>query len=86
MKSIETCRSVRFSQQLVLFAPQAVPVHVHVQGLIPTLYSRQVDAASVICFLINISPLIVAFFFQPSLRYLAVSTLRHLIERDPVRP
>ncbi|RLM55986.1 HEAT repeat-containing protein 5B isoform X5 [Panicum miliaceum] len=53
--------SVRFAQQLVLFAPQAVPVHAHVQGLIPTLYSR-----------------------QPSLRYLAVSTLRHLIERDPV--
>ncbi|CAD6336683.1 unnamed protein product [Miscanthus lutarioriparius] len=52
--------SVRFAQQLVLFAPQAVPVHLHVQGLIPTLYSR-----------------------QPSLRYLAVSTLRHLIERDP---
>ncbi|TVU08978.1 hypothetical protein EJB05_42408 [Eragrostis curvula] len=52
--------SVRFAQQLVLFAPQAVPVHSHVQGLIPTLYSR-----------------------QPSLRYLAVSTLRHLIERDP---
>ncbi|XP_062228917.1 protein SWEETIE-like isoform X3 [Phragmites australis] len=52
--------SVRFAQQLVLFAPQAVPVHSHVQGLIPTLNSR-----------------------QPSLRYLAVSTLRHLIERDP---
>ncbi|TKV98793.1 hypothetical protein SEVIR_9G583700v4 [Setaria viridis] len=52
--------SVRFAQQLVLFASQAVPVHSHVQGLIPTLYSR-----------------------QPSLRYLAVSTLRHLIERDP---
>ncbi|KAL5651647.1 hypothetical protein ACJX0J_037105, partial [Zea mays] len=52
--------SVRFSQQLVLFAPQAVPVHLHVQGLIPMLYSR-----------------------QPSLRYLAVSTLHHLIERDP---
>ncbi|KAL6603995.1 hypothetical protein ACP70R_044356 [Stipagrostis hirtigluma subsp. patula] len=52
--------SVRFAQQLVLFAPQAVPVHSHVQGLIPTLYSR-----------------------QPSLRYLAASTLRHLIERDP---
>ncbi|KAF8667911.1 hypothetical protein HU200_052539 [Digitaria exilis] len=52
--------SVRFTQQLVLFAPQAVPVHSHVQGLIPTLFSR-----------------------QPSLRYLAVSTLRHLIERDP---
>ncbi|CAN6221242.1 unnamed protein product [Urochloa humidicola] len=52
--------SVRFAQQLVLFAPQAVPVHSHVQSLIPTLYSR-----------------------QPSLRYLAVSTLRHLIERDP---
>ncbi|CAL5053041.1 unnamed protein product [Urochloa decumbens] len=52
--------SVRFAQQLVLFAPQAVPVHSHVQGLIPTLYSR-----------------------QPSLRYLAVSTLHHLIESDP---
>ncbi|KAF2926977.1 hypothetical protein DAI22_06g168100 [Oryza sativa Japonica Group] len=52
--------SVRFAQQLVLFAPQAVPVHSHVQSLIPTLYSR-----------------------QPSLRHLAVSTLRHLIERDP---
>jgi len=63
MKANETCRSVRFAQQLVLFAPQAVPVHAHVQGLIPTLYSRQVDAAAVICFLINISPLIVAFFF-----------------------
>jgi hypothetical protein len=33
--------SVRFAQQLVLFAPQAVPVHAHVQGLIPTLYSTQ---------------------------------------------
>nr|CAB3470555.1 unnamed protein product [Digitaria exilis] len=33
--------SVRFTQQLVLFAPQAVPVHSHVQGLIPTLFSRQ---------------------------------------------
>ncbi|KAL6876470.1 hypothetical protein ACP4OV_013042 [Aristida adscensionis] len=52
--------SVRFAQQLVLFAPQAVPVHSHVQSLVPTLYSR-----------------------QPSLRYLAASTLRHLIERDP---
>ncbi|KQK18234.1 hypothetical protein BRADI_1g39436v3 [Brachypodium distachyon] len=52
--------SVRFAQQLVLFAPQAVPVHSHVRSLIPTLYSR-----------------------QPSHRYLAVSTLRHLIERDP---
>ncbi|VAI89013.1 unnamed protein product [Triticum turgidum subsp. durum] len=52
--------SVRFAQQLVLFAPQAVPVHSHVQGLVPTLFSR-----------------------QPSHRYLAVSTLRHLIERDP---
>uniref|UniRef100_A0A0E0LC01 HEAT repeat-containing protein 5B n=1 Tax=Oryza punctata TaxID=4537 RepID=A0A0E0LC01_ORYPU len=51
---------VRFAQQLVLFAPQAVPVHSHVQSLIPTLYSR-----------------------QPSLRHLAASTLRHLIERDP---
>ncbi|KAM0887196.1 hypothetical protein ACQ4PT_029205 [Festuca glaucescens] len=39
--------SVRFAQQLVLFAPQAVPVHSHVQSLVPTLYSRQVLAASV---------------------------------------
>ncbi|XP_078176772.1 HEAT repeat-containing protein isoform X2 [Carex rostrata] len=53
--------SVRFTQQLVLFAPQAATVHSHVQNLIPTLSSR-----------------------QPSLRYLAVSTLCHLIERDPV--
>ncbi|KAJ4781926.1 HEAT repeat-containing protein [Rhynchospora pubera] len=52
--------SVRFTQQLVLFAPQAATVHSHVQNLIPTLSSR-----------------------QPSLRYLAVSTLHHLIERDP---
>ncbi|KAJ3692210.1 hypothetical protein LUZ60_012560 [Juncus effusus] len=52
--------SVRFTQQLVLFAPQAATVHSHVQNLIPTLFSR-----------------------QPSLRHLAVSTLRHLIERDP---
>ncbi|KAF7096581.1 hypothetical protein CFC21_098502 [Triticum aestivum] len=52
--------SVRFAQQLVLFAPQAVPVHSHVRSLVPTLFSR-----------------------QPSHRYLAVSTLRHLIERDP---
>ncbi|XP_020088939.1 HEAT repeat-containing protein 5B isoform X3 [Ananas comosus] len=53
--------SVRFTQQLVLFAPQAVPVHSHVESLLPTLSSR-----------------------QPSLRHLAVSTLRHLIEKDPV--
>ncbi|XP_020259958.1 HEAT repeat-containing protein 5B [Asparagus officinalis] len=53
--------SVRFTQQLVLFAPQAVSVHSHVQSLLPTLSSK-----------------------QPSLRYLAVSTLRHLIEKDPV--
>ncbi|XP_042482269.1 protein SWEETIE [Macadamia integrifolia] len=33
--------SVRFTQQLVLFAPQAVSVHSHVQALLPTLYSRQ---------------------------------------------
>ncbi|KAK3425934.1 hypothetical protein EUGRSUZ_F02484 [Eucalyptus grandis] len=52
--------SVRFSQQLVLFAPQAVPVHSHVQSLLPTLSSR-----------------------QPILRHLAISTLRHLIEKDP---
>ncbi|KAK6913494.1 Laa1/Sip1/HEATR5-like, HEAT repeat region [Dillenia turbinata] len=50
---------VRFTQQLVLFAPQAVSVHTHVQSLLPTLSSR-----------------------QPTLRHLAVSTLRHLIEKD----
>ncbi|KAJ4961466.1 hypothetical protein NE237_021376 [Protea cynaroides] len=53
--------SVRFTQQLVLFAPQAVSVHSHVQTLLPTLSSR-----------------------QPILRHLGVSTLRHLIEKDPV--
>ncbi|XP_050228760.1 protein SWEETIE isoform X2 [Mercurialis annua] len=53
--------SVRFTQQLVLFAPQAVSVHSHVQTLLSTLSSR-----------------------QPTLRHLAVSTLRHLIEKDPV--
>ncbi|KAL5981902.1 hypothetical protein ACLOJK_015969 [Asimina triloba] len=52
---------VRFTQQLVLFAPQAVSVHSHIQTLLYTLSSR-----------------------QPTLRHLAVSTLRHLIERDPV--
>ncbi|XP_047080825.1 protein SWEETIE isoform X2 [Lolium rigidum] len=59
-ESATLLESVRFAQQLVLFAPQAVPVHSHVQSLVPTLYSR-----------------------QPSHRYLAVSTLRHLIDRDP---
>ncbi|KAG6469148.1 hypothetical protein ZIOFF_073846 [Zingiber officinale] len=54
--------SVRFTQQLVLFAPHAASVHSHVRNLLPTLYSG-----------------------QPSLRHLAVSTLRHLIEKDPVR-
>ncbi|XP_073057988.1 protein SWEETIE isoform X1 [Primulina eburnea] len=53
--------SVRFTQQLVLFAPQAVSVHCHVQTLLPTLISR-----------------------QPTLRHLALSTLRHLIEKDPI--
>ncbi|KAL1536904.1 protein SWEETIE-like [Salvia divinorum] len=53
--------SVRFTQQLVLFAPQAVTVHSHVLTLLPTLSSR-----------------------QPTLRHLALSTLRHLIEKDPV--
>ncbi|XP_030484965.2 protein SWEETIE isoform X1 [Cannabis sativa] len=53
--------NVRFTQQLVLFAPQAVSVHSHVQTLLPTLSSK-----------------------QPTLRHLAVSTLRHLIEKDPV--
>lgn len=52
--------SVRFTQQLVLFAPQAVTVHSHVKILLSTLPSR-----------------------QPTLRHLAVSTLRHLIEKDP---
>ncbi|KAI4352232.1 hypothetical protein L6164_006505 [Bauhinia variegata] len=51
--------SARFTQQLVLFAPQAVSVHSHVQTLLSTLASR-----------------------QPTLRHLAVSTLRHLIEKD----
>ncbi|CAN0928886.1 Protein SWEETIE [Linum grandiflorum] len=53
--------SVRFTQQLVLFAPRAVSVHSHVQTLLSTLSSR-----------------------QPTLRHVAVSTLRHLIEKDPV--
>ncbi|XP_072983205.1 protein SWEETIE isoform X2 [Typha latifolia] len=53
--------SVRFTQQLVIFAPQAIPVHYHVISLLPTLSSK-----------------------QPSLRYLAVSTLHHLIEKDPI--
>lgn len=35
-------RSVRFTQQLVLFAPQAVSVHSHVKTLLRTLSSRQV--------------------------------------------
>ncbi|KAM3363202.1 protein SWEETIE isoform X1 [Capsicum galapagoense] len=52
--------NVRFTQQLVLFAPQAVTVHYNVQTLLPTLSSR-----------------------QPTLRRLALSTLRHLIEKDP---
>ncbi|KAL3630335.1 hypothetical protein CASFOL_023319 [Castilleja foliolosa] len=54
--------SVRFTQQLVVFAPQAVTVHSHVLTLLPTLSSR-----------------------QPTLRHLALSTLRHLIEKDPLR-
>ncbi|KAL6551852.1 hypothetical protein OROGR_008006 [Orobanche gracilis] len=53
--------SVSFTQQLVVFAPQAVTVHSHVLTLLPTLSSR-----------------------QPSLRHLALSTLRHLVEKDPV--
>ncbi|GAB4832301.1 hypothetical protein Ancab_006312 [Ancistrocladus abbreviatus] len=53
--------SARFTQQLALFAPQALSVHSHVQTLLPTLSSR-----------------------QPALRHLAISTLRHLIEKDPV--
>ncbi|XP_078444054.1 HEAT repeat-containing protein [Wolffia australiana] len=53
--------SVRFTQQLVLFAPQAVSMRFHLKTLLPTLFSR-----------------------QPTLRHLAVSTLRHLIEKDAV--
>ncbi|KAJ6304890.1 hypothetical protein OIU78_020440 [Salix suchowensis] len=53
--------SVRFTQQLVLFAPQAVSVHTHVQTLLSTLSSG-----------------------QTTLRHLSVSTLRHLIGKDPV--
>ncbi|GLT41167.1 hypothetical protein SLA2020_152510 [Shorea laevis] len=53
--------SVRFTQQLVLFASQTASVHTHVQTLLLTLSSR-----------------------QPTLRHLAISTLRHLIEKDPV--
>ncbi|WZZ06311.1 hypothetical protein YC2023_092232 [Brassica napus] len=53
--------SVRFTQQLILFAPQAVSVHSHVKNLLLTLTSR-----------------------QPIIRRLSVSTLRHLIEKDPV--
>ncbi|EFH64838.1 binding protein [Arabidopsis lyrata subsp. lyrata] len=54
-------RSVCFTQQLILFAPQAVSVHLHVKNLLMTLASR-----------------------QPIIRRLSVSTLRHLIEKDPV--
>ncbi|KAH9602675.1 hypothetical protein KSS87_010209 [Heliosperma pusillum] len=53
--------NIRFTQQLVLFAPQALSVHVHVKTLLPTLSSR-----------------------QPTLRHLAITTLRHLIEKDSV--
>ncbi|XP_023550989.1 protein SWEETIE isoform X2 [Cucurbita pepo subsp. pepo] len=53
--------SVRFTQQLALFAPQAVSVRTHLQVLLPTLVSK-----------------------QPTLRHLAIATLRHLIEKDPV--
>ncbi|XP_010511629.1 PREDICTED: HEAT repeat-containing protein 5B-like isoform X1 [Camelina sativa] len=53
--------SVCFTQQLILFAPQAVSVHLHVKNLLMTLASR-----------------------QPIIRRLSVSTLRHLIEKDPV--
>ncbi|KAF6137275.1 hypothetical protein GIB67_036312 [Kingdonia uniflora] len=53
--------SIRFTQQLILFAPQAVSMHSHVKTLLPTLSAR-----------------------QPILRHLAVSTLRHLIEKDPL--
>ncbi|EPS72441.1 hypothetical protein M569_02317, partial [Genlisea aurea] len=53
--------SVHFTQQLVLFAPQAVSVHSHLQTLLSTLSSR-----------------------QPTLRHIALATLRHLIEKDPI--
>ncbi|CAD5316514.1 unnamed protein product [Arabidopsis thaliana] len=53
--------SVCFTQQLILFAPQAVSVHIHVKNLLMTLASR-----------------------QPIIRRLSVSTLRHLVEKDPV--
>ncbi|KAK9106905.1 hypothetical protein Syun_022916 [Stephania yunnanensis] len=53
--------SVRFTQQLVLFAPQAVSVHIHLKTLLPTLSSG-----------------------QRNLRHLAISTLRHLIETNPI--
>ncbi|KAK9116093.1 hypothetical protein Sjap_015040 [Stephania japonica] len=53
--------SVRFTQQLVLFAPQAVSVHIHLKTLLPTLSSG-----------------------QRNLRHLAISTLWHLIETDPI--
>ncbi|CAM8906100.1 unnamed protein product [Rhodiola kirilowii] len=52
--------SVRFTQQLILFAPQAVSVQTHVRSLQRTLTSR-----------------------QPIVRHLAVSTIRHLVEKDP---
>ncbi|OWM90253.1 hypothetical protein CDL15_Pgr006574 [Punica granatum] len=39
-------KSVHFTQQLVLFASQAVPVHSYVQNLLPTLSSRQVLSSS----------------------------------------
>ncbi|KAJ9561951.1 hypothetical protein OSB04_007111 [Centaurea solstitialis] len=78
--------SVRFTQQLVLFAPQAVTVHSHVKVLLLTLPSRQVVIAVYhLKYFFNmlfgsetVSPL-----QQPTLRHLAVSTLRHLIEKDP---
>lgn len=40
-------RSVRFTQQLVLFAPQAVSVHSHLQTLLPNLSSRQVASGNI---------------------------------------
>ncbi|CAI5959281.1 unnamed protein product, partial [Closterium sp. NIES-65] len=51
---------VLYTQQLVLFAPQAMPLHHHVTTLRATLTSR-----------------------QPSLRFAAISTLRHMCEREP---
>lgn len=91
-----SCRNVRFTQQLVLFAPQALSVHSHVQTLLPTLSSRQVLFFGVSDVLFAPFPPFrshIIYFpiwmcdwslWQPTLRHLAISTLRHLIEKDSV--